>query len=63
MELNSFAVVELIGLLEQRFHFEFQESDFREETFRDLQALAELIHRYQAAGLPSVPTAMVPPRP
>lgn len=50
LELNSFAVVELIGLLEQRFQFQFQESDFREESFRDLQSLAELINRYQPAG-------------
>jgi len=50
LELNSFAVVELIGLLEQRFQFQFQESDFREESFRDLHSLAELINRYQPTG-------------
>ncbi len=48
LELNSFAVVELIGLLENRFDFQFQEADFREETFRDVQSLAKLIDRYQS---------------
>ncbi|MDP1796418.1 MAG: acyl carrier protein [Planctomycetaceae bacterium] len=54
LELNSFAVVELIGLLEQRFQFQFQESDFREESFRDLQSLAELIYRTR----PTEPTPL-----
>lgn len=49
--LNSFAVVDLISQLEQRFQFQFREADFREENFRDMQTLAELIESYQPAGL------------
>ena len=48
--LNSFAVVDLIGQLEQRFHFQFREADFREECFRDLHALATLIDSYQSTA-------------
>ncbi len=45
--LNSFAVVDLISQLERRFQFQFREADFREECFRDLQTLAELVSSYQ----------------
>lgn len=55
LELNSFAVVELIGLLEQRFQFQFQESDFREESFRDVQSLSALIQRYVTVSTSPVP--------
>lgn len=51
--LNSFAVVDLISQLEQRFGFQFREADFREENFRDLQTLAGLIESYQSPGLTS----------
>ncbi len=53
LELNSFAVVELIGLLEQQFHFQFQEADFREESFRDVQTLAALVSSYLPTEQPS----------
>jgi acyl carrier protein len=49
LELNSFAVVDLIGQLEQRFDFQFREADFREECFRDLQSLAAVIDSYLPA--------------
>ncbi|HET6425332.1 MAG TPA: acyl carrier protein [Planctomycetaceae bacterium] len=49
--LNSFAVVDLISQLEQRFQFQFREADFREEHFRDLQSLADLLESYHPAGL------------
>jgi acyl carrier protein len=46
LELDSFAIVELISQLEMKFSFEFQESDFREEHFRSLGSLSDLIARY-----------------
>jgi acyl carrier protein len=46
LELDSFAIVELISQLEMKFAFEFQESDFREEHFRNLGSLSDLIGRY-----------------
>lgn len=49
LELNSFAVVELIGLVENAFQFQFRETDFREEHFRTVETLAQLILQYRSA--------------
>jgi acyl carrier protein len=46
LELDSFAIVELISHLESRLAFEFREADFREEHFRTVGSLGELIGRY-----------------
>jgi acyl carrier protein len=46
LDLDSFALVELISQLEARFSFEFRESDFREEHFESIGALGALVHRY-----------------
>lgn len=46
LELDSFAIVELISHLESRLSFEFAEGDFREEHFRTLGSLGDLIGRY-----------------
>ena len=43
--LDSFGVVELISALEADFAVQFRESDFREENFRDVGALANLVER------------------
>ena len=41
--LDSFAIVELIGLVEQSFAFEFAESDLRPESFTDVITLGRVI--------------------
>ena len=41
--LDSFAVVELIGLVEREFAFEFAEADLRPESFRDLRSLGSVV--------------------
>ncbi|MEM9387483.1 MAG: phosphopantetheine-binding protein [Pseudomonadota bacterium] len=41
--LDSFAVVELITLIEERFAFQFAEADLRPERFEDLGTLASLV--------------------
>jgi acyl carrier protein len=43
MGLDSFAVVELIGLIERDFAFEFPESDLTSESFSDLRTLGGVI--------------------
>lgn len=46
LDLDSFALVELISQIETRFSFEFRESDFKEEHFETIGALGELVNRY-----------------
>ena len=46
LELDSFAIVDLISRLETQLSFEFRESDFREEHFRNIGALGGLVDRY-----------------
>ena len=41
--LDSIFVVELIAAVEQRFQFEFEDSDLREANFQSLNALAAVI--------------------
>ena len=41
--LDSIFVVELIAAVEQRFQFEFEDSDLREANFQSLNALAVVI--------------------
>ena len=43
MELDSFAIVELITLIEKRYRFEFTDADLRPEHFADLRSLADLV--------------------
>lgn len=47
--LNSFAVVGLIALVEGHFDIQFNETDFREEHFQNLQSMAHLIDKYRPA--------------
>jgi acyl carrier protein len=41
--VDSVALIELIGLIEDRFRFAFSDSDLRPSSFRSLGALARLI--------------------
>jgi len=43
LDLDSIVIVELISLVEQRFGFEFQDSDLRMAMFENLAALAKVI--------------------
>ena len=43
--LDSFAIIELIGLVERNFAFEFPESDLRPESFTDVITLGRVIAR------------------
>ena len=45
LELDSFAVVELINLIEQAFGFEFSEADLCPESFVDVSTLAAVVKR------------------
>ena len=41
--LDSIVIVELIASVEERFDFEFQDSDLREANFESLEALATVV--------------------
>ncbi len=41
--LDSIVIVELIASVEERFDFEFQDSDLREANFESLEALATIV--------------------
>jgi acyl carrier protein len=49
LALDSVVVVELISLVENRFGFEFEDSELNVESFRNLTALAGVIERRRAA--------------
>jgi len=49
LALDSILVVELISRVEDRFGFEFDDSELNVESFRNLTALADLIERRRAA--------------
>lgn len=49
LALDSVVVVELISLVEDRFGFEFEDSELNVESFRNLNALAGVIERRRAA--------------
>lgn len=44
--LDSFAVVELVSLIEQHFDIEFSDADFVPENFADLATLGSVVARY-----------------
>jgi acyl carrier protein len=46
--LDSFAIIELIGLVERSFAFEFAESDLCPESFTDVITLGRVIARSTA---------------
>jgi acyl carrier protein len=43
LDLDSIVIVELITSAEEKFGFEFEDSDLREANFRNLDALAKAI--------------------
>jgi acyl carrier protein len=50
LDLDSFAIVELISLVEARFGFEFSPDDLRPEHFESLDTLARLVAARAPAG-------------
>jgi acyl carrier protein len=48
LHLDSIVIVELISLIEDRFGFEFDDSDLNLESFRNLTTLAGVIERHAA---------------
>lgn len=52
MDLDSFAIVELITLIEKSYGFEFSDADLRPEHFVDLRGVANLIERRAGDRLP-----------
>jgi len=48
LELDSFAVVELITHVEATFGIQFSDDDFRPENFDDATKLAAVVARYKA---------------
>jgi acyl carrier protein len=49
-QLDSLAIEELVGLVEDRFDVAFDDEDFVLENFRTVDALAALVDRKRAAG-------------
>lgn len=49
LELDSFAVVDLVSRIESHFGFQLADADFRPENFTDVQTLADVVARYVAA--------------
>jgi acyl carrier protein len=43
LNLDSIGIVELIGLVETEFNFQFQDSDLRTATFENVTTLADVI--------------------
>jgi acyl carrier protein len=57
MELDSFAVVELITLIEKQYEFDFTDTDLSPENFVNLRSVAELVARRVAAATQRQATA------
>lgn len=49
LELDSFATVELIGLIESAFGIQFSDADFHPDTFYSVGTLSRVVARYKAA--------------
>lgn len=49
LEMDSFAVVEMVGNVEQAYGIEFSELDFMPENFASMEKLAEVIERLRTA--------------
>ena len=46
VEMDSFAAVELLALIESHFQIEFELADIRPEHFTDVATLGSLVGRY-----------------
>ena len=53
LELDSFAIVELITLIEKRWSFEFSDTDLRPENFANLLSVALLVAERAAVAAPT----------
>ncbi len=49
LELDSFAVVDLISRIEAQFGFQLADADFSAENFTDIGTLSGVISRYVAS--------------
>lgn len=49
LELDSFAVVDLVSRIENRFGFHLADSDFRPENFVDVGTLGRVVAGYMVA--------------
>lgn len=49
LELDSFAVVDLVSRIESHFGFHLDDADFKPENFTDIATLAGVVARYTAA--------------
>ena len=49
LDLDSFAVVDLVSRIESHFGFQLADNDFMPENFTDIQTLGEVVARYVAA--------------
>jgi acyl carrier protein len=50
MELDSFAIVELITHIEKQYGFDFTDVDLRPENFVNLRTIADLVQQRLAAS-------------
>ena len=50
LDLDSVAIVELIGIVEERFGFQFDDEDLRPSTFESLSKLVEVIEKHKAGA-------------
>lgn len=50
LELDSFAVVDLVGKMEARFGFHLSDTDFAPENFADVQTLGRVVAAYVTKG-------------
>jgi acyl carrier protein len=45
LDLDSIVIVELIGAVEEKFGFQFEDADLRTSSFQDLASLAEVVQK------------------
>jgi len=45
LDLDSIGILDVIGLVETTFNFQFEDADLRMETFENLRSLAQVIAR------------------
>lgn len=48
LDLDSFAIVDLVSRMESHFGFQLQDDDFMPDNFVDIQKLSDLVARYVA---------------
>ena len=48
LDLDSFAVVDLVSRIESHFGFQLDDADFMPDNFTDIQTLSDVVARYVA---------------